>query len=291
MNYKTIIPPLLPALNILDNVNINNKEKIRTIGETSTSLSSPWKVQNALLSNMIVDAMTEIQIQKEEEDDELRLEMSILDINTSADNCNNLRFMQLQKQLQNERVQSKANVSSGMSDGGTEVRTSASSGNLADDLGSELTQGSSVSLAGGLAAALRKRRVHQSAEGEEDVTTIDLLDRALSYSPYKDRNATKTATEEKDSREGANNGKGGGGVTPFFCEGDVTALVLTGENEASAKLLAHPGYLAMTERVATAYSQQIHFHPTPGHKAQQQAMKGKRASTACLLYTSPSPRD
>lgn len=138
--------------------------------------------KNKVSNGMILEAASAMQLELEEMDDERRLEMSIMDGCGYGDACDAV-----------------------MSAVGNKPLTSSID---SIDSGSELTHGSSVSLAGGMAAAMRKRRAAGSGStkaNDEEHSALNVIDGAARHNVHKGT---------------AVSGAG------YFDEGDVTAYYL-----------------------------------------------------------------
>jgi hypothetical protein len=125
-NYRLIIASLIPSLTMLDG-----------------SLVDP-NAQTKVTNGMILEAAASMKLIEEEMDDELRLEMDCI-------------LTQDMKRLGGSHLLP--------SPGGTLSPGQGYSG-VVPDTGSELTHGSSVVLAGNMAAAMRKRRNKQSQQAK-----------------------------------------------------------------------------------------------------------------------------
>ena len=202
---------------------------------------------------MILDAAAALRLIREEWDDEQRLERCILESESGPNN-----------QPHDSSCQDI-------------------SGGILPDTGSDLTHGSTVVLVGGMAAALRKRRV----SGKDDVTetsALSLLDVALDKEGEKHSSVllssppkptTTARTPSKQSTQGASH---------CFWEGDVTSLIMGEELELQ------PGYRAMTARIATAAAT-AHRAATASGMRSGAKNTGREANSFVNNNKSSSPTD
>lgn len=186
-NYRFVVCALIPQLIILDGETVSNEDRA--------------KVTNA----MILDASAAMNQIREDMEDEERLELCILDTNSTG--------IMLPKKQNSFSSQNFNNFSTG-----TNVSSNSAVG-FEPDTGSELTHGSDVVLAGGVAAAMRRRRANkiEASTGNPFVDTqnnvIETLDSMSS------RHYTSPSTSFDGPVSSASNGT-------FLQEGDLTLSVL-----------------------------------------------------------------
>jgi len=167
--------------------------------------------QSKISNGMILEAAHAMNLQDEENDDEQRLEM-----------------MMFEKEPTNDSNDSKP--SHHHIDNNTNINNRQST---MLDTGSELTHGSNVALAGNMAAAMRKRR--SKYPSTDDVSTLDILDSALSSSSSMSSLNNSSYKNSKDSIERRKmkikEDKSDLATIPFFSEGDLTKQLNKNNND------------------------------------------------------------
>lgn len=188
INYQLIMAALIPNIEVLDN---NPVDPL---------------AQSKVSNGMILEAASLLRVMEEELNDERRLEEEL----------------GIATKVFSSKSDSISRDSGKESSGSATIKTNG----IFPDTGSELTHGSSVVLAGSMAAAMRKRREQLSSpnsrklaplhhmEEKESESTLDILDIARQWkSPGKQH-----ATDD---------------YSMFLKEGDITAA-MTGKRSVSA---------------------------------------------------------
>ena len=211
-SYRSVVASLIPTLDMLDG--------------SPVDAAAAKKVTNG----MILEAAAELRVVEEELDDELRLENEILDMEQQGQHQGrggigisigpNIGGMPTAPTGHNwspaRRAQTQKGGSGsgmGMSIGGHSSpgypnRRTDDGTDLAPDTGSELTHGSSVVLAGGMAAAVRKRRQRLGSAGSS--SGCDSGDSsAASSRPGTGGTGTSAASSRSGSRGGLGVALGG----------------------------------------------------------------------------------
>ena len=178
-HYRVVVSALVPQLKVLDGAPIESDTRS--------------KATNA----MILDASAAMNQIREEIEDEERLEMCIMD---TEDMYSATRLAQ----------SSIGNLSrDGIGSGGC----NSPAVGAVPDTGSELTHGSDVVLAGGVAAAMRKRRANKSAAAAEGFANRN------SYDSADSDDAKPRTSADLDTTTSATSGD-------YLQEGDLTMCVL-----------------------------------------------------------------
>ena len=208
-NYRLIVASLIPGLQMLDG--------------TPVDPQAGKKVTNG----MILESAAEMKMVEEDLDDEQRLENEMMGLAVSASTDN-----------KGEPASSLRPPSHGTSSGSVE---------LIPDTGSELTHGSSVVLAGNMAAAVHKRRQVPSGDSSstgprtsdsfdqllEYESTLDMLDAALKPAAFAREDSSSVSRFSSQAGSRRSTPRTDGNDAGFFKEGDITASVL---NRASPQV-------------------------------------------------------